>query len=51
MTKINGHRRLVKRRQFKDSQTDLSESTRSKRRQDRQQKSKKVMRSSCCELL
>ena len=41
MTKINGHRRSVKRRQFKDSQTDLSESTRSKRRQDRQQKTKK----------
>ena len=52
MTKIKGDRGSVKRKEIKDSQTELSESTRSKRRQERQQRTKKkVMRSSCCELL
>ena len=41
MTKINGDRRSVKRKEIKDSQTELSESTRSKRRQGRQQRTKK----------
>ena len=51
MTKIKGDRRSVKRKEIKDSQTDLSDSTRSKRRQERQETTKKVMISSCCELV
>ena len=41
MTKIKGDRTSVKRKQIKDSQTELSESTRSKRRQERQQRTTK----------